>query len=369
MPADYFTPVADSFVKTYINKGNEEIFSVIKSPEGNYIFTGTTTTLSNGGKDVFVGEIDPGGNMLWSKAIGGAAEDGGRDVMVTADNNLLITGYSRSFNINSNYEAYIIKTTRKGSVIWQKTYDIASGITKIEPTLNNDGFIAVGGAFGWTSNLGRFFFISKLNDTGGVVWSKTYPGLNKNEMANNFCYDNSGNLLVVGSAQAIYQNNDLFILKLDANGDTLWTKSVSGNGYEVCSNIVNVGNNNFVICSSSGYLTNPLGITTISQTDANGNFNLLTNFQSMNPYSGDWMIKTTDNNLLLTGSQTDSVGNSPCYLTKMDNSGNLLWTKKFGNSLNYTVHHVMETNDSYIIVGAHDVATDTTHALIIKVKK
>ena len=370
LPAEYNTaPVLDSFVKTYIKSGNEEIFSVINSPEGNYIFTGTSTTLSSGGKDVFIGEIDPNGNILWSKTIGGAAEDGGRDIMITPDNNLLITGYSRSFNINNNYEAYLIKTTRTGTVLWQKTYDIASSITKIELSKNNDGYIAVGGAYGSTSNLGRFFFISKINDTGAVVWSKTFTGINKNEMANNFCYDNSGNLMVAGSAQAIYQNNDLYITKLNSNGDTIWAKSISGNGYETCSNIINLGNNNFIICSSSGYHTNPLGITTITQTDTAGNLNFLTNFQSTNPYSGDWIIKTNDNQLLLTGSRTDSVGNNPCYLTKMDITGNVLWTKTYGNSQYYTVHHVMETNDSYIIAGAQNVPTDSTHALLIKVKK
>ena len=278
--------------------------------------------------------------------------------------------YEKSaININNNYEAYLIKTTRTGTVLWQKTYDIASSITKIELSKNNDGYIAVGGAYGSTSNLGRFFFISKINDTGAVVWSKTFTGINKNEMANNFCYDNSGNLMVAGSAQAIYQNNDLYITKLNSNGDTIWAKSISGNGYETCSNIINLGNNNFIICSSSGYHTNPLGITTITQTDTAGNLNFLTNFQSTNPYSGDWIIKTNDNQLLLTGSRTDSVGNNPCYLTKMDITGNVLWTKTYGNSQYYTVHHVMETNDSYIIAGAQNVPTDSTHALLIKVKK
>jgi len=370
LPAAYSTPpILDSFVKTFINQGNEEIFSIINSPDGNYIFTGTTTSFSNGGKDVFIGETDPNGNIIWSKAIGGAAEDGGRDIIITADNNLLIAGYSRSFNINSNYEAYLIKTTFTGTVLWQKTYDIASSFTKVEISNNSSGYIAVGGAYGFTNNLGRTFFISNINDTGTIVWSKNYFGLNQNEMANNFCYDNSGNLMVIGSAQDIYPNNDLYVLKLNANGDTLWGKSVAGNGYETCSNIVNMGNGNFTICSSSGTVTDPLGITTITQSDANGNMNFLKNFQSQNAYSGDWIIKTSDNHLLLTGSQTDSAGNNPCYLTKMDYSGNLTWSRTYGNTLNYTVHHVLETSDSYLIAGAQNVSADTTRALMIKVKK
>ena len=369
LPAEYNAPIVDSFSRIYINKGNDEIFSVIKSPEGNYIFTGTTTTYSSGGKDVFLGEIDPNGNILWSKTIGGAAEDGGRDLMITSDNNILITGYSRSFNINSNYEAYLIKTDRKGNLIWQRTLDAASSITKIELANTNDGFIAVGGTFGWTSNLGRGVFISKLTDSGTIVWSKTYFGPNKNEMANNFCFDNSGNLMLVASAQDIYPNNDLYLLKTDINGDTIWTKSIYGNGYECSSNIINMGNNNFNICTSSGAVTDPLGITTITRMDGNGNAVLLNNFQSNYPFSGNWMIKTSDNNLLITGSQTDSAGNNPGYLDKLDNAGNLLWTKSFGNTLNYNIHQVMETNDSYIIVGCQNVNSDTTHALVIKMKK
>ena len=349
LPSSYFTTVVDTFSKIFINKGNEEIFSVIKSPEETYIFTGTTTSYSSGGKDVYIGEIDQNGKLLWSKTIGGAAEDGGRDIMILADNNLLITGYSRSFNLNSNYEAFIIKTDRNGNLIWQKTISEASGITKIERTLNNDGFIAVGGTFGWTSNLGRGVFISKLSDSGTIVWSKTYFGPNKNEMANNFCVDNSGNLLIVASSQDIYPNNDLYILKTDKNGDTLWTKSIYGNGLEVSANIVNLDNNNFSICSSSGNVTDPLGITTITSIDQQGNNGLINSFQSNYPYAGNWMIKTTDNNLLITGTQTDSVGNNPCYVKKMDYSGNVIWNKTFGDTLNYTIHHILETNNSMTI--------------------
>ena len=369
LPAEYFTPIVDTFSKIYINKGNDEIFSVINSPEGTYLFTGTTTTLSSGGKDVYIGEIDQNGRLLWSKTIGGAAEDGGRDILITPDNNLLISGYSRSFNINSNFEAYLIKTDRNGNVIWQKTLDAASSITKMERSNSNDGYIAVGGTFGWTSNLGRGVFISKLSDSGTIVWSKTYFGPNKNEMANNFSFDYSGNLMIVASAQDVYPNNDLFVLKTDMNGDTLWSKSIYGNGFEISSNIVNLDNNNFTICSSSGNVTDPLGITTITNIDNIGNNVILTSFQSNNPYSGNWMIKTTDNNLLLTGTQTDSLGNNPCYVKKLDFTGNVIWTKTFGDSLNYTVHHIMETNNSYIIVGAQNVPTDSTHALIIKMKK
>ena len=289
--------------------------------------------------------------------------------MITPDNNLLISGYSRSFNINSNFEAYLIKTDRNGNVIWQKTLDAASSITKMERSNSNDGYIAVGGTFGWTSNLGRGVFISKLSDSGTIVWSKTYFGPNKNEMANNFSFDYSGNLMIVASAQDVYPNNDLFVLKTDMNGDTLWSKSIYGNGFEISSNIVNLDNNNFTICSSSGNVTDPLGITTITNIDNIGNNVILTSFQSNNPYSGNWMIKTTDNNLLLTGTQTDSLGNNPCYVKKLDFTGNVIWTKTFGDSLNYTVHHIMETNNSYIIVGAQNVPTDSTHALIIKMKK
>jgi len=367
LPTNFYGTNIDSFKTNFGGSGDEVINSIIQSSDGNYSFTGTTTTLTNGGQDVYVGQTDKNGTLLWSKAIGGASADGGCDIIETPDHNLLIAGYTKSFNAQNFYEVYLIETDFQGNVLWQKNISDGSSAYKISLSTANDGYIITGGALGLFSLTGREIYIAKLNFTGDLIWSKKYTNSN-DEIGKSFCYDNAGNMIFMGSPQIESASNDQYIVKTDSTGDSLWTTSFAGNGFEDAGNIINAGNN-FIMCSSSGTMTNPLGVVNLNKIDANGHVITAFNFQSNYPYAGTFIINTSDNNLLLTGSKSDSTGLSSCYIMKLDNTGKSLWVKTYGDSTSYTSNKVIETSDSYVLAGSVADNTGSLNAMIIKVKK
>ena len=367
LPVDFYGVKLDSFKSIYGGSGNEIISSIIVSSDGNYSFTGTTTTLSNGGQDVYLGQTDQNGNLLWTKAIGGASSDGGSDIIETPDHNLLIAGYSKSFNAQNFYQIYLVKTDFQGNIIWQKTIGDGGSALKIMPSNTNDGYIITGGSAGLFTLLGTKVYVAKIGFDGTLVWSNSYSTGNE-EIGKSICYDNSGNILILSSPEFESSSNDEYLLKLNSIGDSIWTKTFTANGYEDAGSIISNGNNTFML-GSSGTMTNPLGIVSFNKLDNSGNIIAPYTFQSNFPYSGNSLIQTSDNNFLITGAKSDSTGISSEYLTKLNSNGVPLWSKSFGDSLSYSPNIVIETTDSYLMGGAVTYPSGSTDAVIVKVKK
>ena len=367
LPVDFYGVKLDSFQKSYGGSGDEVINSIIQSSDGNYSFTGTTTTLTNGSQDVYVGQTDANGALLWSKAIGGASSDGGCDIIETPDHNLLIAGYSKSYNTQNFYEVFLLKVDFQGNIIWQKTISDGSSAYKIMMANTNDGYLITGGATGLFSATGRTVYFAKIGFDGSLIWSKQYSGGN-GEIGKSMCYDNAGNIMLIGSPSIEYIDNDLFILKLKPNGDSVWTKNFAGNGYEVAGNILSIGNN-YYINSSSGLMANPLGIIYWNKSDTLGNIVSQNSLQSNYPYAGYWITPSADNNILITGAKSDSTGINAAFLMKSDYSGNIIWNKNYTDSSSLIPNRVIETSDAYILAGYKQYITGSLDALIIKVKK
>ena len=367
LPADYYGVKLDSFQKSYGGAGDEVINSIIQTSDGNYSFTGTTTTLTNGAQDVYLGQTDQNGELLWSKALGGASSDGGCDIIETSDHNLLIAGYSKSYNAQNFYEVFLLKVDFQGNIIWQKTISDGSSAYKIMLANTNDGYLITGGATGLFSATGRTVYFAKIGFDGSLIWSKQYSGSN-GEIGKSMCYDKAGNVMVIASPSIEYIDNDLYMLKLKPNGDSIWTKNFVGNGYEVAGNILPIGNNLYVN-SSSGLMTNPLGVLNLNTLDTSGNIIMQKSYQSIYPYAGYWIAQSTDNNLLITGARSDSTTISTAYLMKTDYMGNTLWNKSYTDSNSLVSNRVIETSDAYLLAGYKQYNSGSLDALIIKVKK
>jgi len=367
LPVDYYGLRLTSFKMNYGGAGDEVINSIIQSSDGNYSFTGTTTTLTNGGQDMYIGQTDQNGALLWSKAIGGASSDGGCDLIETPDHNLLFVGYSKSYNATNFYQVFLVKTDFQGNVIWQQTLADGSSAYKIIPSKNKDGYILTGGATGLFSLTGRSVYIAKIGYDGSLIWSNSYSNGN-DEIGKSICYDNAGNLMILASPQIENNSNDEYLLKLSDKGDSIWTKTFANNGYEEAGSIISTANNLYMV-GSSGNMTNPLGITSFNKMDTSGNIIMPYIFQSSFPYSGNCLIQCSDKNFLIAGAKADSSNISADYLMKLDNNGNQLWTKSFRDSLNYSASIVVETNDSYLIGGSVTNTTGSLDGIIIKVKK
>lgn len=186
---------------------------------------------ATGSYDSFLLKIDGNGNTIWVNKPHGTLNEYGRNVVVNGNNEVFLIGnFQGTANFASN--------------------SIYSG--QMQPTANN---IA--------SNGGMDNFIMKFNPTNGnSVWVKTFGGTG-DEYISSATFDASNNIFSTGYfnntvdfdpstgiANVVSTSTDVFVLKLNNNGDYVWATRFGGNGAEVGTGIV-VTNSGKII--TSGY--------------------------------------------------------------------------------------------------------------------
>lgn len=90
--------------------------AIISTRDGGYLLAGSmesTTTRGNGGKDILLIRLDPFGNMIWNKIIGGTGDEVPNTIRLTADDGFLICG---SVSISGLSAAFLIKTDKNGEL-------------------------------------------------------------------------------------------------------------------------------------------------------------------------------------------------------------------------------------------------------------
>jgi len=327
------------FEKTYGGDSTEYGFSVVQTNDGGYMIIGTTLSYGAGNEDIYAIKTNEYGDTLWTKTYGGATHDHGRCILKTDDANYLISGKIAGIG------AYFLKINDNGDTLWTRTYT-NSVDARFTSKTNNSGYITTGQIFHANPQGLHFIFLMKTNLNGNELWYKEY-GLYYDLEANYVAQTNDGGYIIAGEkwvTQTWPNQRDIFIIKTDSVGDTIWTKTYGTINHEYCRSLS--------MTSDGGYLVT--GSTHSSGKGSDHIYLLKLNSSGdslwKKTYNGEdsfCIIATSDGGYAITG------WNGDVYLLKLDSVGDSLWAKSFGGISFLDVgSSLAQTNDGgYIIVG------------------
>lgn len=234
---------------------------------------GTTNLTSISSTDIFIQKLDSDGNLIWVNQIeeSGTGSDRGHSIIIDISGNICATGYfsgTADFdpgvgitNLTSNGQSdiFIQKLDTDGNLLWVKqiggtSNDYGESITtdmignvyttgKFYGTVDFDPGI---GITSLTSNGGHDAFIQKLDTDGRLLWVKKIGGTSsRTDLVEAITTDGSGNVYTTGyfwdtkdfdpgiGVTNLISNEtegaEIFIQKLDPDGDLLWAKQMGGN--------------------------------------------------------------------------------------------------------------------------------------------
>ncbi len=226
--APHFSIGQVMFEKVYGGNGYDYGYSVVQTYDKGYVVAGSTTSFGFGNTDAYILKTDSMGVPLWHKTFGGINIDQSYSIQETNDSGLVIAGYTNSFG-NGGYDMYVIKTNKYGNTIWTKTYggsdwDLAYSIKQT----NDGGYIIAGGTYSF-GNGNEDMYLVKINSVGDTLWTKTYGGINEDE-AKSVKQTSDGGYILTGFTKSYGDiNGDMYTIKTNSLGDTLWTfKSDAG---------------------------------------------------------------------------------------------------------------------------------------------
>jgi len=327
-------------------------YSVQQTNDGGYVLTGSTNSYGNGDSDVYLIKTDGNGDSLWTRTFGGENQDYCNSVQQTTDGGYIITGRTESYGAG-NKDFYLIKTDGNGDSLWTKTFGGTSFDNGISVQQTNDGgYIILGGTESYGAG-NRDIYLIKTDGNGDSLWTKTFGGASQ-DFGNSVQQTNDGGYIVTGVTESYGAGNkDAFLIKTDASGDSLWTKTFGGSKFDLGNSVQQTNDGGYIVTGrTASFGAGSLDVYLI-KTDGNGDSLWTKTFGGSSFDLGFSVQQTTDGGYIIIGG-TDSYGNGDrdVYLIKTDVNGDLIWTKTFGGpdfDLGTSVQQI--TDGGYIILG------------------
>lgn len=213
---------AQAFSHVYGGYGYDAAYGVaqLAAPDSGYVMVGSTTSFGNN-PDVYMIRTDKLGMIEWTKNYGGNNIDRAEKVIQTQDEGFAIVGYTNSSG-NGGYDVLLMKTDADGELLWEKTYGGEDWDFGYDIKETDDGdLILVGETFSFGSGDADVYVI-KTNADGDTLWTRTYGGENT-DIGNALDIDTENRIVVVGETNSFGEDYDGYVLRLDQDGDTLWT--------------------------------------------------------------------------------------------------------------------------------------------------
>ena len=305
---------------------------------GGFLLVGQTQSFGPAGQNGFITQTSGlNGDSVFTRWYGGAASDNLSDIHV-AFTQMLAVGATSSFGANPS-NAYLVCVNAIGDTIWTRTIDSGGDESALAVDHYTDYFIA-----GWTAQSGQQpdLMVAKVTDTGTVLWTRTLGGAGLDQ-ANDVVALADGGCVVAGLHSETTQSY-AWLVRYDANGDTLWTRIYGEPNRNTSANEVVVApDGGFVL---AGYKTFPSfdDDVYLVKTDASGNLEWSQTYGSTAGDESALDIWASCSGGYVLGGYTDSygAGGRDMYLIRVDANGDTLWTKTMGGTdddLCYTVYH------------------------------
>jgi len=205
------------WVKNFYGIGSLNTQRIIETNDHGFAIAGYTDD-----KDVFLIRTDSLGDSLWSQTFGGVDDDIAYDLCQTSDDGFMIVGTTESFGAGS-YDIYVIKTLSDGTEDWSATFGTDSYEEGRAIAKTHDGHYMIAGSY---VNLNTDVYLIKIQENGDTLWTKSTGQSAANDNPIGITATADHGFLVAGkNYNVINYHNDMYLLKIDANGDSLWSYS------------------------------------------------------------------------------------------------------------------------------------------------
>jgi hypothetical protein len=286
----------------------------------------------------------------------------GASIKCTQDNKLILVGSLT--DQNGNKDVLLAKTDSDGNLIWQKTFggpmtDFATDVIELE-----DGSLML---FGTTQSFGAgpiSMYVIKTDANGNELWSRTFGG-DGADGGSELLQVNSNEVMLLGFTNSFGAGDrDVYLQSVSLAGDSLWSTTVGGAAYEESQAIARTSDGGYIMSNHSAS-EEPNHSLLATKLDMNGATVWEHHFGTI-PYheGGEGVLADSQGNYVLVG-RTNSFGNDEqVYFIKTNADGNVLEELNFGEAGDQRGNDIIEHNGSYYICGTSTVNGDSDVLLI-----
>lgn len=270
--------------------------AVVATQDGGFAILGNTQSIdgditdkSEEVSDLWLLKFSADFTLEWSKTYGGSGDDRGHSLVQLADGGYALLGYSMSDDGDASenqgqHDNWVLRVDSNGTLLWERSFGYSGHDHAYNIIKTSDGGLLFNGFLDVTSSNGEGatakknapsalhgvgeFWVHKINLDGSLAWRRYFGGTN-NDRSYDAVETPDGGYVVVGTSESddVEISNarggyDVWVIKLDSDGDLLWEKSFGGSGVDGANGValagdkINIFGNSF---SNDLDISSPLG--------------------------------------------------------------------------------------------------------------
>jgi len=353
-----FTPMAAAdpgdtlWTRTYGGSYDDCGYSVQQTSDGGYIIAGYTSSFGAGGSDFYLLKTDSSGDTTWTRTYGGSDSDWGWSVQQTSDGGYVIAGATWSFGAGLT-DMYLLKTDSSGDTIWTRTYGGSDLDEAWSVQQTSDGGYVIAGEI-WSSGGTTYdVCLLKTDSSGDTLWTCTYGG-SEWDRGRSVQQTSDGGYIIAGYTYSFGAGcTDVYLVKTDSSGDTLWTRTYGGSSDDLGWSVQQTSHGGYVIAGTTFSFGAGSNDVYLVKTDSSGDTLWTRTYGGSDLDYGNSVQQTSDGGYIIAGgTRSFGIGARDVYLIKTNSSGDTLWTRTYGGSSGDAGYSVQQTTDGgYIIAG------------------
>jgi hypothetical protein len=238
------------WTRVYGSDGDDRAYSVRQTSDGGYIIAGSSNSFGQGDLDVYLVKTDSQGDTLWTRIYGGIDISEAYSIRLTSGNGYIIVGYTTS-PITMSYEFYVLRTSSVGDSLWARTYGGTDNDWARAIQLTADGGYIIAG-YTYSFGAGNLdVYLVKINFLGDTLWTHTYGGVGE-DRAYSVQQTTNGGYIVAGITRSFgVGDQNIYLIRTDSMGDTLWTGIYGGEGGESAYAIEQTADEGYIIAGET----------------------------------------------------------------------------------------------------------------------
>jgi len=361
-----------TWFKTYGGSRDDVGWDVLLADDGGYYILGTTNLEFEPERrgDIYLIRADAAGQVLWEKTYGGEGYEEGLTIVAAGDGGLVIAGVTTSFGAGG-MDAYLIKVDRDGNELWSRTYggplDEMAGAQQTADgghilggyIVDPNDVVADPGAAGYGGFAGRSnLYLVRTDADGNELWSRTFGGEN-NVLASAGLQTPDGGILALATITYFpASDDDLYLLKLDGDGNEVWSRTWE-EGRSTAYGLIATSDGNYLIVGSYA----PVEDTDHSEADflfikvdpqGNEIWRRVFGDPDVIDY-GSVLAEAAGGGYVAAGGTGGSITSwdEDIVLVKIDGNGQLLWQRIIKTETHNMFGAIRQHSDGgYVIVGS-----------------
>jgi hypothetical protein len=308
---------------------------------------------------------EAGATTSWSRTYGGRGADSGFHIEQTRDSGFVTAGQTSS---GGAWDGWVVKTTSDGDLEWEVALGEAhvDYLAHVQQTADL-GYIAVGERdYDEAGGTGSAWVV-RLDSVGNVLWERSYGAGGYSE-AFSVHPAPDGSFLVAGVSNAFRRSYaDLWLFKIDPDGNLLWQKSYGGDGYCVASTwtlrLCPLRDGGYAVaCCTTAFGAGSFDFWVL-RLDAAGSVIWQKAYGGEGNDGAYCIQETRDGGFLVCGDTKWSFGNDSrdFLILRLNGAGDILWQRRYGKDANRSIPRWIEvTEDGGSIVAGSAFGYDGT---------